>query len=165
MKNEGANKRSTRCRCTIDVSTLVVTDFWPLKEVIRREQKDGNEHRERESYLFVVRQWVPLSESRHQWSRTDRPRCCSDRVEVILQLSSWFERQAKWSSLDWLWPTILVHQFTSSRMIASLTLCPSRWGKEISNPFNASCRVMVKLVYRSLFLRSNRECLWRTNKS
>ena len=55
VNEEWTSERSTRCHCTIDVSTLVVTDFSPLKEVFWWEQRheDEDEKRDLTSSLFA----------------------------------------------------------------------------------------------------------------
>ena len=54
--------------------------------------------------------------------------------------------------------------FAPGHVIFSLvtcTLCPSKWGMSISNPFKASIRLIVTLVYKSSPRLSNILCLMK----
>lgn len=107
--------------------------------------------------LHVVVRLVHLWENRHQLSHKDHRWSCFVRAEVNLHLSFWFAHLARWFFHVWSLPRRQSDQLSFEFLL--LTLCPSRWGNDTSKPFNASCKVTVKLVYRSLFFRSNRECL------
>ena len=54
--------------------------------------------------------------------------------------------------------------FYWSSCLSRFTLCPSKWGMSISNPFKASTKVMVTFVYKSSPFLLKLSCLLRQKK-